>query len=92
MKLTDQHVAYLAAWLYSTGKAATTEAAIDLATEQVATANRVNAAKKEAARRQETTLRLQGCSLINQQSSARQRSTDRTLRRLTAFVVALVRR
>lgn len=95
MKLTDQHVQYLAAWLFRTRKAESVEAAIAMATEQVAEANRVNAldaSKKEAARRQEEAHRLQGCCLANQQSSARQRSIDRTLRRLTVAVVALGRR
>lgn len=79
MKLTDQHVQYLAAWLFRTRKAENVEAAIAMATEQVVEANRVNAleaAKTEAARRQE---------------EARHRGIDRTIRRLTGAVVALGR-
>lgn len=94
-KLDDGHIAHLAAWLYCTGKVESKEAAIAMATEQVAEANRVNAldaSKKEAARRQEEALRLQSHSLVTQQCAARQRSIDRTLRRLTAAVVALGRR
>lgn len=89
--LTETHISHLAGYLFRTGRAASPESALVAAREMVEEANRTTA-KMEAAKRLEATLPLRVGSLTDQQSAARQRSSDRTLRRLTAAVVALGRR
>lgn len=90
--LTEKHVQHLAAYMYRTGKAESMTAALGEATRQVEEANRLNSAKTAAAIHQVAARPLQGCTPTAQQFAAHQRSTDRTLRRLTAAVVALERR